>query len=228
MNVQILSSLMLGSAILANAQGTFQNLNFESANLSPVPSGQFGSFVSISDALPGWTGYLGSEQVTQVLQNNLTLGNASIDILGPNWSYNGIIEGQYMVVLQPGLDPFGSGQNVSASISQTSLVPANALSLQFKAETPLFSAWSVSLGGDNLSVIPLGTGANYTLYGANIPSSDAGQAETLTITALAAGNTAESFDSFVFLPSPLPEPNPLVLTCIGWLLVASYCRYAAK
>ena len=114
----------------AEAQG-FVNLDFESATLFPVPSGQFGGEVSSTNAIPGWTGSLGTIQVTQVLQNNFTLGNASIDILGPNWSFAGIIEGQYTLVLQPGFDPFGSGHDVSASISQTGLVPADARSIQF-------------------------------------------------------------------------------------------------
>ena len=139
------------------AQGTFRNLDFESANLPPI---QFGGPVSTLDAIPGWRAFLGTTQVTQVLHNNLTLGNASIDILGPYSSFGRIIEGQYTVVLQPGFDPSGSGQNVGASISQTGLVPANARSLQFKAIT-YYGSISVSMGGQNLSLIPLGTSAHY-------------------------------------------------------------------
>ena len=144
------------------------NLDFESAELSPIPSGQFGGSVSITNALPGWTGSISASQVTQVLQNNLTLGLPSIDILGPNWSFGAIIEGQYTLVLQPG----GSATYSSASISQTGFVPSGTRSLQFKAQT--YSAFSVSLGGQALSLTPLGTGGNYTLYGADV-SSFAGQ-----------------------------------------------------
>src|ERR1700722_4826419 len=83
-------ALFFAIAVSAGAQGTFQNLDFESANLSPPP-GQFGSLVPIMNALPGWTGFLGNNQVTQVYQNNFTLGDASIDILGPGWNnYIGI------------------------------------------------------------------------------------------------------------------------------------------
>ena len=207
-----------------NAQGQgFANLDFESAGLTPVPPGQFGGKVSSLAAIPDWTGFLGATQVTPVLQNNLTLGNASIDILGPDWNGGGVIEGQYTVVLQPGFDPFGSGQNVSASISQSGLVPVGAQSLQFKAQT--YSSFSVSLGGQTLSLVPLGTGANYTLYGAGI-SSFAGQGETLTITALAAPNTADYFDSIAFSPLAVPEPNSFVLFAVGGLLLAWRCRKA--
>src|SRR6266436_309416 len=92
----------------------FVNLDFESADLTPIPPGQFGGSAPIGFALPGWTGYLGTNRVSSVLQNNLTLGTASLDILGPNWNNVGgirIIDGQYTVMLQPGFDPFGSGHD---------------------------------------------------------------------------------------------------------------------
>lgn len=202
----------------SQAQG-FINFNFESANLPSIPAGQYGGEVSTADAIPGWTAYLGTNQTTQVLQNNLTLGNASVDILGPDWNGYGIIQGQYTVVLQPGADPFGSElNNVSASISQTGLVPQNAESLTFEAL--LYSSISVSLDGQNLSLISLGTSGNGTLYGANIPTSLDGLSETLTITALAAANTADYFDSFAFSPSLVPEPSTLALASLGVLLLA--------
>jgi hypothetical protein len=64
----------------------FTNLNFESANLTAVPAGQTGGSVPIGQALPGWSGFLGSEALTQVLQNSTFLSLATIDILGPDWA----------------------------------------------------------------------------------------------------------------------------------------------
>ena len=207
-------------AFLENTCGqSFINLDFESANLSPIPAGGFGGGVSITDAIPGWTGYLGTNRVTQVLQNNATLGDASIDIFGPNWSYVGIIEGQYTVVLQPGGDPYPGGGYDEASITQTGSVPFNAHSLQFKAQTR--GSFSVSLGGQDLSLIPLGTGANYTLYGADI-TPFAGQVETLTITA--ESDYVNFFDSFVFSPSSVPEPSALSLFGICILFVCWWMK----
>ena len=189
----------------AQAFQAFHNLDFESASLALIPPGQFGGFVPISDALPGWTGYIGTNQVTTVLQNNYTLGNASIDIFGPDWGRyeGGIIEGQYTLALLQGVDPQSMGwpvQFVSASISQSGLVPGNAQSLQFKAQTFSQTNFVVSLGGKALSLVPIGSGTTYTLYGADV-SAFAGQFETLTITALPGPNIQPYlFDSIVFSP----------------------------
>jgi hypothetical protein len=199
----------------AQAQGTFHNLGFESANLPAIPPGQYGGSVSSLDALPFWTCFLGSNQVTQVLHNNFTLGQASIDILGPNWSYGYILDGQYTVVLQPGAG--GSGYDVGASISQTGLVPADAQSLQFRAR--FSSPIEVSLGGQVLSVIPIGAGTDYTLYGANIPVSEAGQVATWTITALPGPNTFTYFDALAFSSFQVPEPATAGVFALGALLV---------
>ena len=80
------------------------------------------------------------------------------------------------------------------------------------------SPFNLSLGGQTLSLIPLGVGSNYTLYGADI-SLFAGQVENLTITALAAPNSADYFDSIVFSPSTVPEPSGLALATLGALLI---------
>ncbi len=203
---------VISATFSVRGQGSFQNLDFEAANLSPVPAGQFGGAVSSTQGIPGWTAFLGTNQLTQILQNNYTLGNASVDILGPNWSFGGIIEGQYTLVLQPGANPFGSG-NISASISQTGTVPGNAESIQFKAST--FSSFSISFRGQDLPLSIIGTGVNYSLYRADI-SPYRGQTGALTLTALAGPNTTDYFDSIVF---SIPEPDMLSLFALGGLVI---------
>src|SRR5215467_198088 len=60
-------------------QGVFQNLNFESALVDPAqPPG----VVSVADALPGWTVYAGSNQVTSVNYNFVQYGGTVVDLLG--------------------------------------------------------------------------------------------------------------------------------------------------
>lgn len=191
----------------------FSDLDFEqSVVVSSNYNSEAGFYYGTAN-VPDWTGYLGANLETTILWNNLTLGNASIDVVGP---VLGAIQGQFTLVLQPGGDPFGSGQSVvSASMSQTGFVPINAESLQFEART--YSSFTVSLGGQDLSLIPLETTANYTLYGAAI-SQFAGRVDTLTITALGGGpNAVNYFDSFVFSPSVIPEPSVFSLFALGGL-----------
>jgi hypothetical protein len=160
--------LIFGFAFSASAQGSFQNLNFESANLSPTQGAQlWPDYVPIASGLPDWTAYLGSVQQTQVSQNTFTGDTASVDILGPNWGSQlgpggsplGVIEGNYSVFLQTGVGPPNYTGYVNASIAQTGTIPIAAESLQFKAWTYFStSALTVSFGGINLPLTALSSG----------------------------------------------------------------------
>jgi len=217
----------------AQAQGTFQNLDFESANLSAIPSGQYGGEVSLSSALPEWNGSIGSVQVTQVLQNDYTLGTASIDIFGPNWnSVNpGIISGSYTVFLQSGGNPYNADMPANTSLSQDGAIPSNAESLHFSAWNIQGSApLSVSFAGHSLSLVDLysgqsPSGQSYNVYGANV-APYAGQSGQLEFTAVFP-NWIE-LDDISFSPQSVPEPSPLVLTGAGALVFALYRRFAPK
>jgi hypothetical protein len=203
---------LISVPLLLQAQGTFQNLDFESANLAPVPSGQFGGLVPISDALPSWTAYLGTGQTSQILQNNLAGGSPSISILGPNWGNSfgiAIIEGNYSAVLQAGsLGP------VLAVIAQTGLVPANSQSLQLRGPpSSTTGQFVVTLGGLPITMTPLFDTATYTLFGGDI-SSFAGQTSELRIAALPT-SLYFSVDSIQFSTSPIPEPSSVWLLLVG-------------
>ena len=70
-------------AVLLNAagtmgQGTFQSLDFEAADVPVVPPGKFGSDVSVSNGVPGWTVYLGGSPQSSMLHNNMSLGNQKV------------------------------------------------------------------------------------------------------------------------------------------------------
>lgn len=159
-------AVVVGVALASQmqGQGVFQNLDFESANLPTIPQGQFGGTVPIGDAVPGWTAYLGADHVTTVLHNNLTLGDAGIDILGPVWlAPNAIIEGQYTVVLQSGR---GLAQaHVDAVLSQVGRIPADAASLRFKVAGVDFAA---RLNGNVLLMVLLESGPNYAPWGSDV------------------------------------------------------------
>jgi hypothetical protein len=221
-------------AYLAHGQGNFQNLDFESATLSPVPPGPPPTWVSVSSAIPGWTAYLGAVQQAEVVQNDYSLGQASIDIFGPNYptagnlpgAIPGIIDGNYSVLLQQGGNPLGNGTLVNASIAQTGFVPLGSQSLQFKAWTTPFTEFSVSFDGNNLSPVALGSGANYTLYGVNISSYD-GQTGPLEFTADFSGTGASwlGLDDIAFSTQAVPEPSPVILTGIGSLVLVLRRRW---
>jgi hypothetical protein len=217
-------------AVSAHAQGTFQNLDFESANLSN-PSGPLNE-VSITSALPGWSGSIGGVPVTEVLANNYTTGAASIDVFGPGWnSVNpGVIGGNYTVFLQA----FNTAQG-NVSIWQDGTVPANAASLQFSAWNypSVNEAFSVFFVGNSLSPIALESGQSssgqaYTVYGVNIAPYD-GQVGQLEFTSFGGNGPGWiELDDIAFSMQAVPEPSPLALTGIGALLFALHRRFAPK
>jgi len=195
-----------------HSQGTFQNLDFESANLSLVPSGQFGTFQPISNALPFWTAYLGTNQITQILHNNFFLGTATVSILGPEWTFTRLIDGAYTVILEPGV----SGQDVvDVSIAQTGLIPLGAQSIRFKSD-PSPHHFGVSIGDDIVPVFLMGTNADYFSYGADI-TIFGGLTRELRITAFFQDldNRHDYLDSISFSNQPIPEPSLLGLFALG-------------
>jgi hypothetical protein len=195
----------------------FINLNFEDANLSAYGAGP--AEVPTADALPGWTvsgNYLGPNEI---IYNDLSLGAPSVAIFSTS-GYVPVLDGEYSVDLYGGVLPA-----TGVSISQTGLVPANAESIRFIAVPPApFAGGSliVSLGGQNISFSVLSSGANYNLYGGNIPPVLDGQSEQLAISAPeSGGNNYWELDDIQFSGSPVPEPNSFGLFALGGLFAAS-------
>jgi hypothetical protein len=224
----LIAALLLFKTSAGFSQGSFQDLDFESATV-PASSGYepYGTFVPIASALPGWTAFVGNQQVSQVGYNSPTSGTATISLIGPNWDtadvdqYGaGIIDGNYTVDLEGGANPSNIALTESVSIEQYGAVPSTAESLQFKALTYLPSL-SVSFAGSALNLVALSSGVGeggipYTLYGANI-SAYAGQAGELEFTS---GNGTDYtkclLDDITFSSNSVtPEPSTLALGIIG-------------
>ena len=210
----------------------FQNLDFEQAQ--PVSAGA--NMVTEASALPGWTVYCGTEVQTAVYENVYALNQATADIFGPSYpvagptsgGLPGRIDGNYTAVIQPGVQSINPLTFVSTSLEQTGTIPVGDDSLVFKAWGAGADSFSVSFAGNNLSLIDLGSGPNYTLYGADI-SSYAGQTGLLDFTAnVQAAPSLLALDDIAFSTTAAPEPNSLVLTGIGGLVFASYRRFAPK
>ncbi len=223
--ITCMSGVLL-TTVSARSQGSFQNLNFESANPVPIVGGEYPDEVTPGSALPGWSASIGGIPVTAVIQNDYALGGASVDIFGPGYSDvdPGIIAGNYTVMLQAGgSSPLTEGGN--ASLSQNGTIPANAMSLEFEAWSMTPSATlSVSFAGNSLSPVGLSSGVSpggqsYTLYGADI-SAYAGQSGQLQFTDVysSQGLNGIELDDLTF--STTPEPGTLALVVMGGVAFA--------
>ncbi|HWY30313.1 MAG TPA: hypothetical protein VNX46_06150, partial [Candidatus Acidoferrum sp.] len=184
----------------------FVNLDFENP-LLPLTPVYFE--VPASDGIPGWTAYVGGNQVNQIVYNTRPLDAAEVTLQGPGSSILTPIECNYTVELY-GSSRFEPPQ--SAAIGQTGQIPANARSLTFWGYSP-----DVSFGGQALSLVLLGTTPNYDIYGADI-SSFAGQTGQLLFTAQP--QSLGIIDNIQFSASPVPEPNSLGWFALGGLFVA--------
>lgn len=188
----------------------FVNLNFESAVLITNGSTQI-AIVVASNAIPGWTatGYLGPDFI---LCGSASAGSSSVSILVTN-GLDLPIDGAYSILL------YGGHSAASASISQTGIVPASAVSILFKANFagPPGGILLVSLGGQNIDFSAISNGPNYTLYGGDI-SAFAGQSEQLMFSALR-GENLWNIDDIQFSSTPVPEPSTFALAALGGLLL---------
>jgi hypothetical protein len=206
---QLALIFILTGASSSLAQGNFEDLNFESANIQPS---QAAGTVNASDALPGWTVYFGTAPQTQVGYNQVSTGSTWVTLLGQSGSgtiYNSL-DANFSVLLQGGVTAS------AASIEQTGTIPANSESIQFIAQ-PGFGTLIVYLNGQNIPLSQIGNGPNYTTYGGNV-SSFAGQTAILEISALnagAAGRNDWNIDDIQFSTQPIPEPQTWTLLLCG-------------
>ncbi|MGA2029008.1 MAG: hypothetical protein ABSG87_02935 [Verrucomicrobiota bacterium] len=216
----LLSVFLATSSIYA--QGNFQNLDFESATIVPVSGDPYGR-VEFAPAFPGWTGYTGINEETLALYNNIFLDSSGIGIFDAN-SSSGLIQGNFTAMLEAGLG-LGTGQSANTTLSQTGTIPSNTQSLLFDATSGVdANTFAVSLNGQTLSLIPLSSSSNYTLYGANI-SAWADQTATLAFTVFAQQPYDNNIhivylDDIQFSTSSVPEPSEFALTALGALLLA--------
>jgi hypothetical protein len=169
-------------------------------------------------------GYLGNVSQTSALVNVTLLSGSAIGLLGNGWPGGGRIQGSLTAFLQP-----STGANLDASLAQTGLVSPLSQSLLFYAvpKADAFGipiglpdgSFSVSLGGQPLQLINLGTGPNNSIsYGADIHAW-AGQTAELRFTAFAQLSQQNNLflDGVQFSPLPVPEPGVIALLAIGGL-----------
>jgi len=159
--------------------------------------------------MPGWTGYLGTNQVDRLLHNDAFLDSAGMSILGPDYA-PGWFHGQYFILLQAGLDLGGSGQRLVPAIAQMGTIPASAESLEFWAYA---AGFNVTFDGIAVPMSVVGGSAStYYVYAGDV-SAFAGETGELRLQGVG------YYDYIQFSNSPAPEPSVLALSALGALLL---------
>ncbi len=200
-------------------------MDFEHPQFVPVsgfPSGQ----VQFGAAFPGWTALAGTNPVTVALSNNLYLDSSGISIIDA--AYPAIskvpLDGSYGAIIQAGVVN-GISDPQDIVLLQSGLVPSSSQSLRFKVAFSNVGSGAliVTLGGQQLSLIPLASGPNYTFYGADI-SSWAGQTAELDFRLVTARphvvNREAFLDSIEFSDIAIPEPSVAGLMAAGGVVLA--------
>ncbi|HEY9170868.1 MAG TPA: hypothetical protein VI136_01130 [Verrucomicrobiae bacterium] len=229
MAMQKLSQLFWGVwlfvPVVAQCQGTFKNLNFESPLTPLVPIGPFNE-VAATSAVPGWTVYLGTSIYPQVRYNQVSIGTAAVSLIGPGQA-NGVLEGAYTVALYPGPSPLAA-ERVSTSVEQSGEIPSDARSVSF--DVILFAGVgqvSVSFLDHALAIVPLESAPaipgslQHVRFGADV-SGFAGLFGALRFTVPPLTGYANTIylDAIEFSSSPIPEPARGTLFALGvaaWL-----------
>lgn len=220
---------MLFLSSKAYTQGTFRNLDFESATVpvSQPPSQAGVPTVDIAVALPGWSASIGTNQQSLVMYNTPTLDTSSVGVFRSNSPFPEVlhvIEGEFSAWVMGGYTyvPPGTYIPTDTSIWQTGLVPANARSIMFKTSSDYRFAFVVSLGGQALSSVTLQVTPNYVLRAADV-TPFAGRVEELKFTIYASrdggGGIGRTLDSIEFSPLVVPEPNAIGLFAFGTLIL---------
>ena len=181
-----INTLLLAVVLMASnlhAQGAFQNLDFEQANIVTIP-GTFPIYAVASNAIPGWTAYIGDNPTDVLFYDSLSIGSPNVSIHDsasmPGGSSLQPLQGNYSIGLQEGL-------SLPAAIGQTGHLPANAKSLIFSASIDFssrsFSTLQVTFTGNVIPVTQLDSAPGYITLGGDI-SSYAGQTGELRFSAL--------------------------------------------
>jgi len=225
-----------------SAQPAFQNLDFESANVPDISFGQYPPSLAFSNVFPGWTGYIGTQQIPFAGENAFTTGAPNIAILTRNYTRSAdipVFAGNYSAVLQAGLlPPYDASSIVSAAIVQTGLIPATARSIQITVRDlegmPALDALGVTVGGQNIVMVPLQVTPGYTGYTvcAGDISAFSGQVDELRIEAHPIiphdSNASLELDSIQFSLAAVPEPPSLNLATGAFLLAFLFAGPAAE
>jgi alpha-tubulin suppressor-like RCC1 family protein len=211
--------LAAGVGFTAIAQ-SFYNLDFEQASLIPHYGDPYGR-VQFGPALPGWTGYCGTDVQTVANYNFEFLDSPGISILDSTYTnlpISGLIHGRYCVLLQTG--EYFMSSFVATAIAQTGTVPADARSIIFNAGLiSSITNLAVTFNGAAIPLVVLTAQPNYVVLGGDV-SQFAGQSGELRFTAPILWNGSppqpywkdQLLDDIRFSSQPSPPSAPMIGT----------------
>lgn len=214
LHLMLTCGLGLAAVSEALSQTAIQNLGFEDAQVIPLPYDPH--LIWAAPALPGWTCYLGTNQVPYVGYDTEALDSARVGLISAH--YPGVparvVTGQYCAALQAGIALDGNGNPyccVPSAIAQTGEIPSAARSILFKGTVP----FSVSLGGTAIPLVVYSAQPTFKWYAGDV-SQFAGQTCELRFTCSV---HIGYLDAIRFRSEPIPEPGVSCLLLTGlWLL----------
>lgn len=194
------SIILLLTVGLGRSQG-FVNLDFEDAVIDL--SGSYQNF--ITNAFPGWT-----VNALYVMYNDISLSGSSISIIDTNSSWPPIQEKYFALLASANYPPTAT----TISLGQIVTIPLWAQSITFWGS---IGGMQVTFDGNPLLFSAIGSGSNYTIYGADI-SAYANQTGELLF-ALPPYVANATLDNIQFSSTPVPEPGIGGLLTLGGLLL---------
>jgi hypothetical protein len=216
-------TLLLTLSFDGRCQGSFQNLDFESANVPYPTSGVSG--YPFAEVLPSWTGYLDTNQAAGAVYNGVSGGGTLTSLVTADTTYPNdgrVIAGRFTAALSAGYYGLSNPILAPAAIAQTSLTPVTAKSLTFAAFfLGTQGDLAITLDGVNIPFVALGAGPNYTIYGGDV-SALAGLTGELRFSERPISNPSATvfLDNIQFSDQPIPEPGTVALLGLGASLLA--------
>ena len=214
----ILLLLAVGVAFRGLGQGTFFNLNFESARVV-LHDPQFG-WLDWSLAAPGWAHSSGSDlEVIYYGQEHFGVTGYYMlyDSVSPVYAPGTQLAGLYSLGFSSGYASSSGGAPWQQNyLSQTGAISSDVQSIRFLAR----GSFAVFVGGTEIPMVALGSNA----YAGDI------SAFADTTTDLRIVNTSMELhdpvilDNVVFSATPVPEPSIMALVVVGGLAFVFGCR----
>ncbi len=225
--------LILCALIKADAQGAFQNLDFELASVAPAPANYTPSDaynpISAASAFPDWTVSEDGTICTAVWGSPAALDETSVALVSGG---SNPIQGNYSVQLTAYANA-PSGLYKSSSISQTGLIPIGSQSIQFLIPSPPQAGRvppnpEVTINGTAIGLTVLSQFGGVMTMGGNV---GAFAGDTVNLSFVCQATPGASFpadenyfnlDGIQFSSTAVPEPNSIALFGLGGLFMALF------